>query len=168
MSKKRQLKKETMAKPPAKVTSAEAAAARLGVPVQAVERARRAGCDAFEASGRITLARLAEWLKANPEQLAEATGKAAAEERIARARAERLEFENEVRKGRYILRADADAVAVAYVTGAKAKLLESAASLAPRLAMESDPQEVERELRQLVVDYLGWMAAGNWYRDGGA
>ncbi len=150
------------------VGSASAASARTGLPLAVVEKARASGCEAFRQNGRIDLYELCRWLATHPVNPVVMAGEEQAKEELLRERIRRARFENEVREGKYLLRENADAVAVAYVTGAKAKLLEATASLAPRLAMEGDAQEVERELRQMVVDYLQFMADGNWHRQGAA
>jgi len=98
-------------RPHAVVTNAKAAAANLGIGLEAVERARSGGSDAFDRSGRIDLKRLKSWLVEHREEIMPKEGEMTAQEAKRQKTIEewrKLKISNDLKETKLMLRSEYD------------------------------------------------------------
>lgn len=81
--------------------SLSAAAAMLECSSVALKKAKKKGAPGFRANGSVCISELRPWLESNLDQLEGSDDKAALECRRLIAQCERLEFQNEIEKGKY-------------------------------------------------------------------
>jgi hypothetical protein len=150
---------------PEKVESMQAAASLLGYRVEAIASAKAAGCLAFKLGGRIDLFELEEWFALHPEI------KSLSQDEITILQAERIELvakaltrrENYARMRRELVRAsdvrrDNGRAYLAF----RAKLLLIASSVSQKLALLTDANEIDVELRKRIREALGELCKSPW------
>lgn len=132
------------------------AAAVLDCKIGLLRAAKKAGCPAFVGS-RVKLAELRTWLESNEQAIAGFDDKAALECEKLRKQIERLEIDNDARRGKLI---GADVVRhkwLGFTSSARQLLLNLPAELAPALAGLS-AAEIEARLIEEMDETLARLA----------
>jgi hypothetical protein len=140
--------------------SMPAAAAAMNIPLSVLRRAKNAGCPGFRHS-RVYPALVLPWLKDRKAEFAKPAAvdqKLNADIRKAIAHAERVEFENKVAQGKYILRSVVRRDVTQSITTAKTRLLGIPASLAPHVVGLS-VAEAELRIRNAIDEALRDLSA---------
>jgi phage-related baseplate assembly protein len=143
----------------------KAAANLLGYRLEAVQSAKQAGCLAFKMGNRIDLFELEEWFALHPEI------KSLSEEEITILQAERIELvskaltrrENYARMRRDLVRAlDVRRDNGRAYLSFRAKMLAIPSSVSQKLALLTDANEIDAELRKRVREALGELSKSPW------
>jgi hypothetical protein len=110
-------------------------------------------------AGEYLAADVLEILKTRPKGL---TAKHAMEARKLKAQCERIEFENEVRKGKFVPSEEVRRDLTRFILQAKAKLVSMPSSMAQTLALITDPIEIERQLKGRIHEFLRLLQTEQW------
>lgn len=135
----------------------EAASASSGISVACLKVSKGKGAPGFRGT-RIYMLEFLPWWNANSAAvIAEAAKfetKREADARVARARADRLEFDNAVRRKLFISLDEVKRINTRAIVACKSKLLSIPSSIAPRLAVLTDQTECGTVVKKEIVDAL--------------
>lgn len=137
--------------------STRAAAARIGISVRILKKAKSADCPAFRERGSVDVKALKKWLAEHPEieesdRIEEAIQQAKAEREFHRARI--LRVKTGLMTGELVKIDDMRVAITRMVTNLKFKILAQPKKLAQRIAIESDPAAIEQLLEKEAKDIL--------------
>lgn len=164
---KKQKTRKTVKPTPAfdSMESAAGGMAHRGITLKILEVSKAMGAPGFRGS-RIYPDEFLPWFEANKTAvLAESSkleSKDEADARVARARANRMEFELEVRKRNFIAIADVSQTFTRCCVAVKSKMLAIPSSLAPRLALMTSPEEIATLIKSEVIAALTELSKSKW------
>lgn len=143
----------------------DAASMGMKLPPILIQISKGMNADGFRGS-RIYPDEFLPWLKKNYRavlaEMVAAESKDEADARVARVRADGMEFNLAVRRRQFIATVEVSQVFTRAIVAVKSKMLAIPSSLAPRLAITNDPEDCAAMIKKEVVTALTELSKVKW------